>query len=769
MKRLGLSFSIGGGVAPSFGQSLGMAGRQVNTLGQRIRALEGEAPYRLGERFSKLTGNMKKTRGEIDRVGRELQGLNAQAEKAGRMSPMLARQIAEKERQLQTLGRTYRRQTSTLKGHVASMRTEGRSVAEVTREYRRLENRVTRLQKRQGMWKNRGRAADAMRSGLSRVNPLAVTAGFAAPVMMAATEEQSEIRLQTALNSDDKKHDMEAAKKTARDFAGTGLASYGEAIDIQYALNSAGLDAGAARAGMDVAGRVAKITGGQSEAVAEVLATSYNNLGAQLRGSNAQKFMRVGELLTKTQLKFQLRNFDQLGESMNKGAGAMATYNVNIAQGATLLGALNSAGRKGSEAGTAFTAVLRQLGKAEDKIGVSRVRDELGQLDMVATLEKIEAGLSGLSLDDRAAVLQDAFGDEGMAAVAPLLETLSTLRVAQDDVTRSSRGLVSSQSKLFEDSKLARLTRIKNRVAELGDSLGDSLFPVIEDGLPAVTNFLQTASRLAESFPGIVRGVGYTAAGLLGLRGVLFVLSPAMKLFSGGLRMLRRGGKLFGKKNPLGGGAVPVEVVNGGAAGAEMGGGFGSRKKTRKAARAGRFFRRGGKLGRIGKLGRFARGGGKLAGKVFRPLGAAVGALTVMDSLNSGEGVGKSVGGLLGGLGGSAGGSALGAAIGTMIFPGIGTAIGGLIGGMSGGALGEWLGGAAGKKLEGVAKAQEATPGKAAKDAVSLSITQDFHIPPGSTPQEVRAIVNEANKTLVQDAMRAFDERERQRERKSLG
>ena len=88
-------------------------------------------------------------------------------------------------------------------------------------------------------------------------------------------------------------------------------------IEIQYALNSAELGAELSRVGAGIVAQLATVTSGAPALVGEVVATTFKNLGDSLEGSTEQRLERIGEILAKTQFKFQIRDFGQLGESMS--------------------------------------------------------------------------------------------------------------------------------------------------------------------------------------------------------------------------------------------------------------------------------------------------------------------------------------------------------------------------------------------------------------------------------------------------------------------
>nr|WP_269778843.1 phage tail tape measure protein [Acetomicrobium sp. S15 = DSM 107314] len=387
----------------------------------------------------------------------------------------------------------------------------------------------------------------------------ALVGTLAAPVYAAMKTQEAEIKLSTVINADDKEKAMKEARSVAEQMAKSGLTGLEEGYNIQYALNSAGLDAEAARTAALVVAKVAKVTAGVPEQVGEVIATTYNNLGNQLSGNTQEKMSRLGDLLTKVQFKYQIRDFGQLGESLKEGAAGMANYNVNLEQGVMLLGQLNSAGLQGSQAGTALNAVLRQMSKAQEAWGIEIQRNDDGQLDMIATLREIESALEGLDFDERAQEIQKVFGDEGAKGIVPLLNKLNELPGALNDVSEGSRGLVDEEVKKFLKSAKAQLDALQGSVVVLASSLGRVLLPGIASVAGSVAKGVSAIADLTERFPKITKvivgavsalalmkvgmiGLGYgwtfVKGGFLAATGIFYNLRAALLLATGGQKAL---------------------------------------------------------------------------------------------------------------------------------------------------------------------------------------------------------------------------------------
>ncbi|WP_285906832.1 phage tail tape measure protein [Pseudodesulfovibrio pelocollis] len=544
-KTVAFSFAIGAALGPSFTSTVSQGKAGVKQLGQSIAEIKGDAVYKAGAAFYRLRDQVRTSRAELGKAEADLAGLRQEAAAAGGASELMGRRIAQAEARVKQMRTASDRAASSFLDQRARMRSMGQSLGEVSAGYRKASAEVDKLTKAQ---ERQARAAKQQQDLLSsrgeyrsRMTDVAAMGAVAlSPVVASARAGRSATRLGTVLNAEDRAEASRLGREAAQDAARTGLASLQEAFDIQYALNSAGLDAGLARAATSVVAKVSTVTAGSHERVGEVIATTYNNLGSALEGTAAEKIDRIGDLLTKAQLKFQIRDFGQLGESMTEGAAGLANYNVNLEQGVTLLGQLNTAGLQGSRAGTALNAVLRQLPKAAAKWNIEMVRDARGQLDMIATLKQLGAALDGLDTDARAVALQEVFGDEGAKGVVPLLNKLGELDAALADVAESSRGIVDREVLAFQEDSMGQWNRMTNTAVVLGDALGKTLLPGVNMVLSVIGGGLGLVAGLASEHETLTSVIGGVVVGFLAMRMATLAYGYVSTFVVGGVRDLRR-------------------------------------------------------------------------------------------------------------------------------------------------------------------------------------------------------------------------------------
>ncbi|WP_321367916.1 phage tail tape measure protein [uncultured Desulfuromusa sp.] len=333
--------------------------------------------------------------------------------------------------------------------------------------------------------------------------------------------------------------DLEAANKQVLEFSRHKLGDQTDLLNINYALNSAGLDAATSRAGTEIVAKVAKVTNGAAEGVGEVVGVVFNNMADSLAGSATEKIGRIGDVLTKTQLKYQLRDFNQLGESFKQGAKGAIKYNVDLEQTAAVLGQFNSAGLQGGTAGTAFNAMLRQMTTAADEFGFSMERNADGSLNLIDTLGNLEESMAMFDdPDEKADALQKAFGDEG-SGVALLLNNLKKLKAGYQEVRDESAGVVDEKYQKFLDSYSGQVDLAGQQTRGLAIALGSALLPGVNAVLQPIGSVVNGVAEMTEKFPGTTKVIVGATAGIVLLNAAMIGGRYALTFFSDGIQITK--------------------------------------------------------------------------------------------------------------------------------------------------------------------------------------------------------------------------------------
>ncbi|MBU0680098.1 MAG: phage tail tape measure protein [Proteobacteria bacterium] len=535
-ENLSLGVRIGAALSSGFNTALGGAREKFNILGKEIKDLSAQRG--LVERVEKDRAALEKARLGLTATRAKVQELKLALHKDP-ANAGLAKELTTARTKLEKLSTSLDKHKGKLRSSEGALQKAGVKVGDLAHEYTRLGASLdkTRLKFDKMQAHMAKKSAAGQRLGEMKGQILGMAgAVYAAGKLIgqASSFETAEVRLSTVINTKDLPGDLAAARKHALDFSRKNLSTETEMIDIQYALSSAGLDAEASRMGSDIVAKVATITNGSAEGVGEVIATVFNNMGGSLEGSTQERMQRIGELLTKTQFKFQIRNFDQLGESLKMATPELSKWGVELDQGLTLLGALNSSGLQGSMAGTALSATFRQLSKASEEFNFDIARSADGNLDFVTTMENLSASIGGFDNLDQDTIdrMQKAFGDEGQRAVVLLGKKLGDLRIAQQDVAEGSKGLIDKSYQRFLDSTAGQTTLLTNNLRILGTTFAATLLPAVNAVITPLIATAKWAGALIERFPWLGKLVGGLAVLLGAAVGGLVAVTAATWLWN---------------------------------------------------------------------------------------------------------------------------------------------------------------------------------------------------------------------------------------------
>ena len=540
-------------------KGLGDTGEQVTEKLKSIQTIDAKQ-----KKLEAQTGKLRDAYGKLSSAAKELEAYTGQdADEQARLTPkqqeaeVKVAQLLKKTRDLSKKNIEYKNSIENLYGPINKLiKDEDRlaKAAEKSAEARAYQEKIEKSRKNRTSFLV---GADYRLSSARNIAGVLRT-----PFEDAVTAQRLSFELSTVINADDKKAAMAQAQKSAEELAKAGYSTYAEAMQAQYALNSAGLTADLSSTAVKTVASVAKVTKGELGQVGEVLATAYNNLGNRLSGTTEEKFAALGNIMTKVQFKYQIRDFAQLGEGMKYAAVGINQYTVNLEQSAAAIGMLNTAGLQGGQEGTSFNSMLKGLYKVAADIPGILVKDKNGAVDLVASLGKLQKGLSRMDDITRAQYLTEKFGDEGAKAVVPLVSRTAELAAGYKEVGDAVKeNIVDKNMAEYLQLTSTKMAAAKEQAMLLGLKIGNLL-------LPPVTKMIEYGGKLAdkigewsEAHPLITKLiVGVVAAGAaLNLAGAaimyvgagfssLFTLLQNGNLFIKTFSVAMKGGSLAGLK-----------------------------------------------------------------------------------------------------------------------------------------------------------------------------------------------------------------------------
>lgn len=229
---------------------------------------------------------------------------------------------------------------------------------------------------------------------------------------------------------------------------------------------------------------------------------------------------------------------EQLGEAYRNCAANLNAAGQDVETVTSLLEAMANQGYKGSEAGTALTAIMRDITGAMDdgKIAIGdasiSVMDASGDFrDLTDILAEVEAATNGMGAAERAAAMSAVFTadstkglnlllNEGLGSIAGYEEALRGADGAAADMAATMndnlKGDIAAMNSAFDELKLKIFEGAENPLRGLVQFVTDKAIPMLtnlvdKSGMivPVIVSFLPLILQLAEGvFPALLDVIG---------------------------------------------------------------------------------------------------------------------------------------------------------------------------------------------------------------------------------------------------------------------
>lgn len=555
--EFGVSFSLGANLDGSFGSAFRSANGQIAKVTQSIRAMEGTPVGKIGasllaqrEKTQKLVGSLKEAKGQ-------LAGYWAEAERTGNITGTLAAQIERAERKVASLkGRLYQSNAAFREQNAEAVKVSG-SVTKLRHDYDALNAAMNRAKSHR----------DALSANIARKNELrdqrsdlngrliggaAQAATAAIPLRLAVSAEDTFADLKKVMNGADDELLGQVYQDALKMSSETGK-SFEDIVTMMAAGAQAGL--GKTREEMrentEQAIQMSVAWGVSAEQAGGSLATWRSSMG--MTNQEARHTADVINALS-NEMKGEAGELDQIFTRMGplmKGSG-LALQDI-----AALGMAFKASGSDVNVAGTAmknFSKVL-SLGNAMTKdqkeifsrLGLDpKAMQKQMQTDAKGAIMTLLTQLKRVPKEMQNAVSMKLFGDESIAAIAPLLDNLGLLKqafeIANSNVDNSTLDEYKSrmETTATEEAKLAQQTR------NLGITVGNAALPAYNAFLKTMSKGVGVITEFAKEYPNVTTallgGVGALAALTVG--GIVFGytyngLATTINAVKGGMLALR--------------------------------------------------------------------------------------------------------------------------------------------------------------------------------------------------------------------------------------
>lgn len=550
-REIALSFALGARLQSGFTAAFQSASSQAKAVSQAIRDMERTPVGKIGaamstqqEKIRGLSGSLKDARGELD-------GLWQRASQAGTMTTVMARQIEQAEARVRRLSGALSRQTATYRETVAQAASTSGSVRALTRDYAQLSAQLERARAVQtAMAANRSQAGalQAQRADLQGrlLGTAAVGASVALPVKLAISAEDTFADLRKVMDAPESV--MQQVFSDAQEMSNRTGKSFEDVVTIMTAAAQAGL--GTTREQLlGVADQAVKMSiawGVSAEQAGKSLATWQAAMGL-----TSEQSMHTADVINalSNAMNAEAGEIDQIFTRMGplmKGTG-FATQDI-----AALATAFKAAGAEVEVSGTAMKNFVNVLAAGESgltdarkgiykylQIDPNELQRQL-QTDAMGAVMRVLQALQRVRPEERNSIMGQLFGQESLAAIAPLMSEYKTLRQAVSIANSDVSGSVDQEYANRMKTTATSLAKVTQSARNLGVTVGTALLPVVGAVAEKGASVLNVVRDLARRFPrltGVVMGAGAGIAALavggvaLGL--VLNVLRTAANGFGG--------------------------------------------------------------------------------------------------------------------------------------------------------------------------------------------------------------------------------------------
>lgn len=345
-------------------------------------------------------------------------------------------------------------------------------------------------------------------------------------------------------------------ENTAREYGATTVFSATEAAEALKYMSLAGWDAQQSSSALGGVLNLAA-AGGMELGQASDMVTDY----LSAFGMQAQDSAYFADMLAYAQANSNT-SAEQLGEAYRNSAANLNAAGQDVETVTSMLEAMANQGYKGSEAGTALTAVMRDItNNMEDgaiKIGDTSVAvsDAQGNFrDLTDILLDVEKATDGMGEAERAAALGATFTadstkglnlmlNEGIENIAGYEEALRSSTGAASDMADTMNdnltGDMANMNSAFEEMQLQTFEAMEAPLREGVQYLTSTIIPILTEWVPsAFESFVNGANKLGNALKPLFETILKNPQAISGALTSLGTGFLAMKTVSTGMNIAK--------------------------------------------------------------------------------------------------------------------------------------------------------------------------------------------------------------------------------------
>jgi len=464
-----------------------------------------EEAEQLASTIQELSGELTENRGTLDAAEKAARALSETMDDAGGEAETLRSTISKQEGTLQQLKQRY-----------VDVATEQGETSDEARELaRQIQDLSSELHENKTKLSDAEYAADKLDNSLEEVESSAkkaddgftmfkaTLANLAADAIMRAvdgiknlvgnvielgqnfTSTMSEVSAISGATGED----FEKLEACAREYGATTVFSASNAAEALKYMSLAGWDADQSTSALGGVLNLAAASGMELGAASDMV-TDYLSAFAMEAGDAAY----FADLLSYAQSNSNT-TAEALGEAYKNCAANLNAAGQDVETVTSLLEGMANQGYKGSEAGTAMAAIMRDItnGMKDGAIKIGEtsvaVMDAQGNFrDLTDILTEVEAATNGMGDAERAVALSSTFTADSTKGLNLILNEGMDNIAGYEEELRGASGSAEEMANIMNDNLSGDVAAMNSAFEELGLKIYDALESKLRAGVQFITN-----------------------------------------------------------------------------------------------------------------------------------------------------------------------------------------------------------------------------------------------------------------------------------------
>lgn len=464
-----------------------------------------EEAEQLASTIQELSGELTENRGTLDAAEKAARALSETMDDAGGEAETLRSTISKQEDTLQQLKQRY-----------VDVATEQGETSDEARELaRQIQDLSSELHENKTKLSDAEYAADKLDNSLEEVESSAkkaddgftmfkaTLANLAADAIMRAvdgiknlvgnvlelgqnfTSTMSEVSAISGATGED----FEKLEACAREYGATTVFSASNAAEALKYMSLAGWDADQSTSALGGVLNLAAASGMELGAASDMV-TDYLSAFAMEAGDAAY----FADLLSYAQ-SHSNTTAEALGEAYKNCAANLNAAGQDVETVTSLLEGMANQGYKGSEAGTAMAAIMRDItnGMKDGAIKIGEtsvaVMDAQGNFrDLTDILTEVEAATNGMGDAERAVALSSTFTADSTKGLNLILNEGMDNIAGYEEELRGASGSAEKMANIMNDNLSGDVAAMNSAFEELGLKIYDALESKLRAGVQFITN-----------------------------------------------------------------------------------------------------------------------------------------------------------------------------------------------------------------------------------------------------------------------------------------